>query len=312
MRKIVLFASIAIFYGCSKFEYDNSELNNSEFQSYVDSFLNEAKIRNFDLTASNINFYLADIENEDVGGICRQRREEIIIDRENWEIADEASKERLVFHELGHCILGRLHRNESTKNGDCISFMNGNENGFSCSKNLESTLWRTYYLDELFNKNTILPNWYTDNQEYATPNANRLDIVSIVDLNTNFYSTSLDLNDKEKYVIEFTFKDWAIAAGDAANVRIRFEFGDFFYNCFPSFEGGSLVIGGENPNLFFRKKEYFKKDIKLTVRRNSNLFQFFLDEQFLHAMEVKQFENNVVAASMDGPINMDINIFEFE
>lgn len=310
---IIILVIIGIIFGCSKIDYDNSELNNSEFQSYVDSFKEEAKTRGHNIDANSINFYLADIENENVGGLCNQRKEEIVIDRDNWEIASEIEKELLVYHELGHCILGRAHRNETSENGDCLSIMDGTENNFNCSKNIYSSLWRAYYLDELFNNVTVLPKWYTENQEYASTYTNQLEIVSIVDLNTNLYSSSFDLNNKEKFIIEITFKNWVIAAGDDNNVRTKVAFGSFFYSSFPLFEGERIHIGEEDTGIFFGSNEYvFKNDIKLTIKRNGDLLQFFIDEQFIHAMEFIPLKNNLIEASFDRPINMDIKIFQFE
>lgn len=316
MRKnVILLVIIGTLFGCSKYDYDNSELNNSEFQPYLNSFLEEAKSRGYNINANNINFYLADIENENVGGLCNQRKGEIIIDREGWKTSNEKIKEFLIFHELGHCINGRDHRNETSESGECLSIMDGKENNFSCSKNLHSTLWKEYYLDELFNKNTVLPNWYTDNQEYVSSYSNQIEIVSIVDLNTNQYSTSFDLSNKEKYVIEFTFKNWASVASavDDVFVRTNIYFGGIYYLSTPLSLGQHISIRGEDIGVFFNRNEYsFKNDIKLTIKKNGGLLQFFIDEQFMHAMEVKPFKNNLIEASFDVPINMDINIFEFE
>tara|TARA_Y100001933_G_scaffold261042_2_gene314699 strand:+ start:87261 stop:88328 length:1068 start_codon:yes stop_codon:yes gene_type:complete len=312
---IILILIVGILFGCSKYDYDNSELNNSEFQPYVDSFLEEAKIRGYDIDVSNINFYLADIENKDVGGICNERKEEIIIDRDNWENAHEIEKELLIFHELGHCILGRAHRNETSENGDCLSIMDGTEDNFNCSKNIFSELWRVYYLEELFNVNTVLPNWYTDNQEYVTNYENKLDVVSIEDLNTNFYEISFDFNGKEKFVIEVNYKNWAVVAGtnDDSFVSTVINFGGFFFATYPLSDEKDIRIEESSVGIFHRQENYsFQSDIKLTIRKDNNLIQYFIDEQFIHSMEAKPFKNNLIEALFDAPINMDIKIFEYE
>ena len=314
-RNIIPLVVITILFGCSKYDYSNSELNNSEFQPYVDTFLAEANIRGYDIDLNSISFYLADIENENVGGLCNQRKEEIIIDKDGWESLTEINKELLIFHELGHCILGRDHRNETSENGDCLSIMNGEENNFNCSKNIYSDLWREYYLDELFNKSSVLPGWYSDNQEYITTYTNQLNIVSIEDLNTNFYETSFDFNEKEKYVIEFTFKNWS-AVASANNddfVGAGINFGGFFFDTYPLSEGQLILIYERDTGRLFTQSNFvFRKDIKLTIVKNATFLKFFVDEQFAHIMEVKTFKNNQIEAFFDGPINMDINIFEFE
>jgi hypothetical protein len=42
----------------------------------------------------------------------------LTIDRNFWKTADSGTKEQLVFHELGHCALGRLH------NDAVVNFLN--------------------------------------------------------------------------------------------------------------------------------------------------------------------------------------------
>lgn len=314
-QNIIPLAIIISLIGCSKYDYDNSELNNSEFKPYVDSFLEEARIRGKDVNVNEVNFYLADIEDENVGGLCNYRKEEIIINRDSWKTAREIDKELLVYHELGHCVLGRNHRNETSENGNCLSIMRGMENDFMCSKNIFSTLWREYYLDELFNKKTILPDWYTDNQEYVTNYINKVEIVSIENLNTNFYDTTFDFNEIEKYVIEFTFKNWATVA-NANNddfVATRVDFGGFYFGSTPLSQRQHIRIDDRDSRIFHTQSNYiFDTDIKLTIKRNNDLLQYFIDEQFIHAMELQPFKNNIVEASYDGPINMGIKIFQFE
>jgi hypothetical protein len=72
MKNILLLFIIGTIWSCSKQECDNTDLNNSEFQPYLDTFLEEARIRGYDYTSNNINFYLADIEDEEIRGLCNQ------------------------------------------------------------------------------------------------------------------------------------------------------------------------------------------------------------------------------------------------
>jgi len=50
---------------------------------------------------------------------------DIAIDREVWDRSNESSKEWLVYHELGHCVLDRSHRNDRFENGMWKSLMRG-------------------------------------------------------------------------------------------------------------------------------------------------------------------------------------------
>ena len=48
---------------------------------------------------------------------------EIQIDPNFWEFSNDAEKEELVFHELGHCILLRTHKTTLNSNGYPVSIM---------------------------------------------------------------------------------------------------------------------------------------------------------------------------------------------
>ena len=80
-----------------------------------------------------------------------------------WE--NSTQFETLVFHEMGHCILGRDHDTARLPNGAPKSIMYPNDItiyspcvyvlGDSC----DHVYRRAYYLDELFNPSTPVPNW---------------------------------------------------------------------------------------------------------------------------------------------------------
>lgn len=48
----------------------------------------------------------------------------ITLDQEYWNSTDEPGREALIYHELGHCILRRVHRNTLNGDGIPISDMN--------------------------------------------------------------------------------------------------------------------------------------------------------------------------------------------
>ena len=63
-----------------------------------------------------------------------------------WPGIPAMQKERLIFHELGHCVLNRSHLETISENGRCLSIMNS---GLNCSDNYSAET-REKYLDELF------------------------------------------------------------------------------------------------------------------------------------------------------------------
>lgn len=86
----------------------------------------------------------------------------ISVKEDCWFGVSDHVREALVFHELGHSVLGRVHRDERLPNGSPASIMFP-ETGFGARVYGEETLHRrTYYLDELFDPETPVPDWAED------------------------------------------------------------------------------------------------------------------------------------------------------
>jgi hypothetical protein len=77
----------------------------------------------------------------------------IEIDPDYWFSATETKKEVLIFHELGHCILGRDHEEEKLYYTVPKSLM------FPYVFETPYMLYRSYYVDELKNPNTLLTDY---------------------------------------------------------------------------------------------------------------------------------------------------------
>lgn len=59
----------------------------------------------------------ADLE----GGRCEGG--DVYIDRKSWSLMSDSGKEQLVFHELGHCVLGAMHNQHKRGDGCPVSIM---------------------------------------------------------------------------------------------------------------------------------------------------------------------------------------------
>ena len=97
-------------------------------QEYFDRFIYEASVRGLDVeyATSQVEARIGDIVEPNVIGQCRwssNHSHSITLDRQYWTHANDLQREFLVFHELGHCVLGRDHRDESDANGNCVSIM---------------------------------------------------------------------------------------------------------------------------------------------------------------------------------------------
>lgn len=174
---------LSLFSACEKepilFEYRIEE----GLEEYVDRFFAEAEKRNIVLEKENLivefTGYLA---SEDICGQCERPKrtkegQRIVLiskARECWYIEPDQNKEALVFHELGHCLLGRDHRDDFFPSGapksimttilegpyqPCIYVFGGEEDVKKCN----FTVRRDYYLDELFDENlSTIPEWADD------------------------------------------------------------------------------------------------------------------------------------------------------
>lgn len=81
-------------------------------------------------------------------GICLffTKPRTIIISEDFWETASDVEKEMVVFHELGHCALSRMHKHAKGPWGHPMSLMYPS---IFSSYTYRSS--RGYYIDELFN-----------------------------------------------------------------------------------------------------------------------------------------------------------------
>ena len=150
MRFFYILSLLSLFLVLSGCKKEDANVD-AGLKKYLDSFEYEASIRNlkisFDETPVEARLELH--ENDLRLGWCEikpARIDKIIINLWFWDLFDELDKEKLVYHELGHCILSRSHQDELKNNGRCKSIM---QSGQHCSDDytLET---REAYLDELF------------------------------------------------------------------------------------------------------------------------------------------------------------------
>ncbi len=140
-------------------------------EPYIQSFRAAAQQRNRPVSTDRLIVEFGDPQGGDVCGRCLLEAGQpphvvLSMDAYCWQQASDNEKEGLVFHELGHCLLGRLHRSEHFANRAYVSLMNPDNMGVyatcrypigddECDKRPR----RTYYLDELFDPATPKPSW---------------------------------------------------------------------------------------------------------------------------------------------------------
>lgn len=158
---VFLFISIFLFSSCGLKLKDHQqvdgtrEFNTSDpaFNSYVNKFESKAKTETGDsnFTIGDIPINFKELPEGDVQGLCNEYSDgtkEILIKRSWWNNVDEGLRESLLFHELGHCRLGRNHNDDMLTIGNSqfkVSLMNT-----YIVESAEYTLHQTEYFKELF------------------------------------------------------------------------------------------------------------------------------------------------------------------
>jgi len=171
MLKKILIACIIIA-GCQK-KNNFSPVYKvpAEFESYVKSFTTEAQARGHYINLNNLiiqydsSLSLQYCAKSNV--ISSQIDVQKIISLNAWLKCwqNDTQLETLIFHELGHCILGREHAVSLLPKGDPKTIMYPGDItlyspcvyalGDSCNK----VYRRAYYIDELFDPSTPVPDW---------------------------------------------------------------------------------------------------------------------------------------------------------
>ncbi|MEI6555738.1 MAG: hypothetical protein WCL70_09130 [Paludibacter sp.] len=137
----------------------------SSFNEYLNRFETEAAARghNFNVKTDGLIIEFATLTNNRVGLTHFETPIRIEVDKTYWSDVSKKSgadmmKEGLIFHELGHGLLGRQHLNTTLENGDWKSIMCGGTKVDNRSWNINyHGVRRKYYIDELFDINTTPP-----------------------------------------------------------------------------------------------------------------------------------------------------------
>ncbi|MGR3810703.1 hypothetical protein [Jiulongibacter sp. NS-SX5] len=172
---------MGLFFSCEKepilFEYRIA----SEAVPYVEDFFKEGDKRGVYLRKVNLIVEFTDSLENDLCGQCIKPRgrksgqRKVLIQRNSdcWNSKHFLNKEALIFHELGHCLLDRDHKEDLFPSGDPVSLMTKVLNGpyqpcvyvfgdDEYIKQCNRTTRRDYYLDELFYGSTgQVPDWGT-------------------------------------------------------------------------------------------------------------------------------------------------------
>ena len=308
MKKYSLYIVIIILlYGCSD---DKAQVIPNEFRGYVDMFFDEGNQRGFNKSIDDFDF---NIQFGSLDGMmygqCSFENNTITIDREKWEILSEEQRVWLIFHELGHCLLGRQHKNRIMDNGECISIMKGVERNFTCSFNYYSEKWWSYYLDELFDSKIQIPYWYKEYMDYNS--ALPINTILNIDSTLNYLEiNNLDLSQYPNYSIDFKFNNH-----DTKNTFVEFYLGNIGLSDCDICTGPNVNIHSDIPNRnFFTSLDgeiKFNNDIKLTIRKIGDELYFYVNERFIHTIEDSLRKGDDIRSfRFSEPIQIELKINE--
>lgn len=287
----------------------------SEVEGYVDSFFQDAnrfghelKIEHFDLI-----FTFTSIEEDYVSGRCNIKKGQIEIDSNRWNSMSNKSKEWLIYHELGHCILEREHFNEEFANGECKSIMKGGVD-VGCSTNFISNSWKEYYKSELFTEKNNLPGWYDLNfekKQYDSGCWNYIDIDTLI-VDGRFKMEDIMFASDSNFQVRIYFEGWQL---NENCVHLMWD-NKRFYFC----NNGKVTIMQNASGLQYLNFYYdnfltnvsLGETISLCVENKNGFYYFFVDSLLVHVMDFENWENNIVYTnSFDGSIRIGLNLFNF-
>jgi len=117
--KTVILVSLVLLSGCGKATIDPT------FEPYIQSFEAAGNVKieaPIDMHFGSIPPQSANVETD---GLCESGLgvPKITIDADKWATYSESARTLLVWHELGHCILGRAHNNTIGSNNWPVSVM---------------------------------------------------------------------------------------------------------------------------------------------------------------------------------------------
>jgi len=294
-------------------------------EPYVQSFVAEANARGIDLVVDDLVVEYGEnleLNGTNAAGLCHYEtndvgpRIQLDTTSQNWSI-HPYSRELLIFHELGHCVLNLNHDNTLLANGGFKTLMKASGEPIFAGFN---EFKREYYLDYLFNTETAEPDWAT-----AVSYDDVVDITPTFILKEDFEGflsapwdegqvsngiynltteTSLQstltktINTERDFEIETRFQvvegpsfasclTWGGNGGAFGSTPKYYQFG---YNI-----NKDCIIFNRNTNDYVSVPSN-KIDAtgfnKLTIRKQGDMMYFFINEQFHDLISFQEFYGN--------------------
>ena len=283
-------------------------------QPYVDLFLAEGAARGkfIDLTETGLEITFQDHLEDTLAAFCSDGT--IVISTQYWETRNDANREAMIFHELGHCILNRDHYNAILANDEWLSIMRGDPipGGRSSAINF-SGVRRQYYIDELFNPNTSQPDWADIVEEYALPSGSRDTVLHLS--NVGGFTRGMSLPDSSDFEIE------VLIDLQNSNKIVGLGWGGqqiqeqmiVHYNTVRTFV---INAGLKEQGIIYQRENFplLNESVNLVgVRKRGDKYYVFVNQEFVYWMDVKMpFVNrfDVLADAGGAPNFREIYVYK--
>jgi len=332
----VLFIVLGLsFFSCQQKEVlpMNGEITIApEFQPYVNQFVEEAAIRGNTIDFSDTGLIMQ-FSTLSLGtaaqcqelGDDRRGNHNILFDETLWALEAPPRKAFLVFHELGHCELGRNHLNAQLANEEWKSMMQGAIANATLSDKDQGRpvvfygFRRDYYLDELFDETTTSPDWSNRTIQYS----NLASTVSLFDtINSSSVQKSFDLA-SSNYQLDISLQrlnptgDVGIKYGTLEsayvfkvtdNKEVLIELTGQITNKTDFFNGSSFLLTRPYRLFFCNDLSFSEQEFSLSIRQQDGLASFFLEEQFIFHVDAIG-EINILVGAIQNNNNLKIKNF---
>ncbi|MEL6924488.1 MAG: hypothetical protein AAFO94_10615 [Bacteroidota bacterium] len=304
----ILLAMLLLLISCTR-ENIKQILIEDDFRVYSDRFIEEAAKRGIDVDFKETGMVIQFGETPNLAaGVCygmiegQTSNHDILIDRGIWKQSSDGERERLIFHELGHCLLYRAHIPDTLASGEWKSIMRGvPPEGYGYRSTNYTGIRRQYYIDELFDRNIPEPEWARVKARYDDYSEAQKELLYETSNLNNFFRDPLLTSEDFEIELQFTYTD------------------DFFFNYLGIVWGGSedeaqsLILSGGNRLLIInRLSDYgvirgfeFFQNINLndtntmTIRKVGDRNFYFFNEQYLYWSEVEPLRSNIARVALN-------------
>ena len=271
-------------------ETEKKQIIPSELKNYVDSFFiagRDRGIQNFYLENYELEISYQKIEGGYAGWSTGEG--EIYIDNEQFQPLSHQEKKALVFHELGHEILKRKHKEDVDQNNMSLSLMRYT---FERNTNIYSNLWWEYYIDELFDSSTKLPSWYTEFENFNTFEIDSL----VLDTLSSIYFQTNAINIKDLNKIEINYEVYNALSSEEDIDEINLGNIKYFIK---SLQRGVDILSNLDGKYLYTTSEYYfpifypvNNTLKITIRKVNGILYFYLNEKLIHGFEENLWDGN--------------------